>query len=689
MDTCHCNKRIIVGSGFIIYAAETGGGMERFMKRRIAAILMLLPLLLGGCKGNTSNENNISGNGTGSSGNNSVSADGVNAAELTTLLDTSDMFTDRDYEVGYDESESTAIMLTGSTAESSSRGVEVSGSAVTITEEGTYILSGTLEGMIIVNAEKTDKLQLVLDGVTIESGTSAAIYILQADKVFLTLAPDSVNTLKNGGTFTAIDDNNIDAVIFSKEDLTLNGQGSLTIESPAGHGVVSKDDLVVTSGTYTITAASHGLSGKDSVRIAGGSFDITAGKDGIHAENSDDATLGFVYILNGTFRLTAEGDGVSAASNLQVDGGSFALTAGGGSASVTQSSEGEWSWDRGGGRGQMGNGTMRDPQGNGTMAEPPDGTMGDPQGNGTMAEPPDLTQTDGGTEDVSAKGLKAGIALLVNDGSFTIDSADDGLHSNGSLTVNGGTFEIATGDDGMHADEQLAVTGGTVNITKSYEGIEGLTITITGGEIALIASDDGLNAAGGSDQSGFGGFGGFGGNGEFGNSSDCCIRITGGLLNINASGDGVDSNGALYVDGGEVYVSGPSDSANGALDYTTEAVITGGIFLATGASGMAQNFGTSSTQGSMLVSTGTQSAGSVITLTDSSGKELLSWTAEKTFDCVVISCPELAQGSTYTVTVGSFTTEVTMSSLIYGSGGMGGGMNGGMKGGGGGKGNRP
>lgn len=700
------------------------------MKKRIIAILILLPLLLGGCKASKGDDADKAGD--------SAAENGVNAAELTTLFDTADMFTDRDYEVGYDESASTAISLKGSTAECSSSSVEVSGSTVTITAEGTYILSGTLEGMIVVDVDKEEKVQLVLDGASVESGTSAAIYILQADKVFLTLAPDSVNTLKNGGTFTAIDDNNIDAVIFSKEDLTLNGQGSLTIESPAGHGIVSKDDLVVTSGTYNVTAASHGLSGKDSVRVAGGTFDVTAGKDGIHAENADDTTLGFVYISNGTFQFAAEGDGVSAGSNLQVDGGSFTLVTGGGSATVTLSSDGKWSWG-----GSKGGGSMEKPQGDGMMTEPPElpengtmekpqgdgnkpengdvpelpengdmpelpgngtmekpqgdgnkpenGTMEKPQGDGTMTEPPELPgngtmpeQAGGNTDTVSAKGLKAAVALLINNGSFHIDSADDALHSNGSLTVNGGNLEAATGDDGMHADGQLAITGGSINITKSYEGIEGLTITISGGEIALVCSDDGLNAAGGNDQSGFGGFGGFGGNGDFGGSSDCWIRITGGLLNVNASGDGIDSNGALYVDGGEIYVSGPSDSANGALDYTTEATITGGILVAAGASGMAENFEASSTQGSMLVSTGSQSANSTITLMDSNGKELLSWTAAKSFDCVVISCPEIVKGESYTVSVGDSTTEVTMDSLIYGTGGMGGGMNGRSGGNGGG-----
>ena len=178
------------------------------------------------------------------------------------------------------------ITLSGGSASSDSDAVQISGSTVTITDEGTYILSGTLnDGMIVVSAEDTDKIQLVLDNVEITSSDSAAIYVLEADKVFITTASGSENSLANGGEYVAIDDNNIDAVIFSKSDLTLNGAGTLTINAAAGHGVVSKDDLVLTSGAYTITAASQGLSGKDSVRIANGTYTITSGKDGIHAEN--------------------------------------------------------------------------------------------------------------------------------------------------------------------------------------------------------------------------------------------------------------------------------------------------------------------------------------------------------------------------------------------------------------------
>ena len=195
------------------------------------------------------------------------------------------MFTDNDMEIGYDEETATKITLTGDSAESDSDAVTISGSVVTISEEGTYILSGTLnDGMVIVDAGDEDKLRIVLDDASITSQTSAALYVRNADKVFVTTATDSHNSLVSAGEYVAIDDNDIDAAVFAKSDLTLNGAGQLTITSAAGHGVVSKDDLVLTGGDYSITAASQGLSGEDSVRIANGQYSIEAGNDGIHAE---------------------------------------------------------------------------------------------------------------------------------------------------------------------------------------------------------------------------------------------------------------------------------------------------------------------------------------------------------------------------------------------------------------------
>ena len=305
------------------------------VKYSITALLLCALLALSGCGGQTAGENGASENTSGEDGASSENA----AASAVSTIDVSGLFSDRDLEGTYDESEAVVIELTGGTASCGSGYVSIDGGTVTITGEGVYLLSGTLtDGQIIVNAGDTDKVQLVLAGADITSSASAAIYSLEADKVFVTLAEGTENSLSNGGEYISIDDNNIDAVIFSKTDLTLNGSGSLTITAAAGHGVVSKDDLVITGGSYTVNAARHGLDGKDSVAIADGTFTITSGKDGIHTENSDDLTLGALYISGGTFDITAQGDGVSAQGTLRIDGGSFDIYTGEGSESVEMAS---------------------------------------------------------------------------------------------------------------------------------------------------------------------------------------------------------------------------------------------------------------------------------------------------------------------------------------------------------------
>ena len=244
-------------------------------------------------------------------------------------LDSDDMFTDRDKEVGYDEETSVSVQLADSATSCSDNSVTVTDDTITISDEGTYILSGSLnDGQVIIDADENAKIQLVLDNVSINCDTSAAIYVRQADKVFVTLADDSENTLSNTSDFVAIDDNNIDGVIFSKSDLTLNGSGTLTVNAAFGHGIVSKDDLVITSGTYVITAARHALNGKDSVRIADGVLTLDAGTDGIHSENADKDGKGFIYIADGTITIKADSDGIDAEETLQIDGGSMTIAAG-------------------------------------------------------------------------------------------------------------------------------------------------------------------------------------------------------------------------------------------------------------------------------------------------------------------------------------------------------------------------
>ncbi len=542
-----------------------------------------------------------------------------------------DMFTDRDGKTEYDESKAVSIQLNGTSAASSSNSVKISGSTVTITEEATYVISGTLtDGMIIVNAEDTAKLQIVLNGVDITSKTSAALYILEADKVFVTLADGKANTLANGGSFTAIDENNIDAAVFSKQDLTFNGSGSLTVTSPAAHGIVCKDDLVFTGGTYTVNSASHGLDANDSVRISSSTkLTIDAGKDGIHCENTDDASLGFIYISDGTMNIEAEGDGIAAGAYLQIENGTFDLLIGGGSENGSNASSGNYGGFMGGG----GHGGMR---------------PGSSQSSTT-------TTDESGT---SMKGIKAVNSLLISGGTFKIDSADDSVHSDVSVTINGGTFEIASGDDAIHAEESLTITAGVFNITESYEGLEALNIDVKGGEFKIVASDDGLNAAGGTDSSGTtggrdgmfgGGKHGMGGGMSAGNGS---IVISGGKLYVKASGDGIDANGTLTISGGYTVVTGPTQGDTATLDYDRSATITGGTFIGTGASGMAQTF-SDSKQGVVAISVGNQSAGTKILLKDNNGKTIIEHTPELNFAVVILSSPDIVSGETYTITVGS------------------------------------
>ncbi len=546
-----------------------------------------------------------------------------------------EMFTDRDKRTTYDASAAVKIELKGSSATASSNSVKINGSTVQITEEATYIISGTLDdGMLVVNAPDTAKLQLVFDGVNITSSDCAALYILEADKVFITLADGTQNVLTNGGSFTPIDDENIDAALYSKQDLTINGSGSLTVTSPAGHGIVGKDDLVITGGDLQISAASHALDANDSVRFTNATLTATAGKDGIHCENNDDNSRGFVYVSGGSMDIEAEGDGISAGYYLHITGGTFDILAGGGYENGDQHSSGNWGGFPGGG-GWGGGG-------------------GRPRASST------------GDDSTSMKGIKSVSAMQLDGGNFIIDSADDSLHSDASMTINGGTYQIASGDDAIHAEEKLTVNDGTIRISTSYEGLEALHIAVTGGDINLTATDDGLNAAGGTDSSGtggrddmFGGGGWGGGPGGFGGgNSNGSIVVSGGTLYINSSCDGMDANGTLEISGGDVTVVGPTSGDTATLDYDKTGIITGGTFIGTGSTMMAQSF-SDSAQGVIAVQLSTQSAGTQITVTDSSGKVYFDYAPELGFQVVILSSPQLVSGQTYTITIGAQSGEVT------------------------------
>lgn len=494
------------------------------IKYKSFALTLCAITLLSGCGAQASEE-------TAAVTEPAVSEETVTAADAA--VDTTGLFSDRDLAGTYDESTAIAIQLNGDSAACDSDAVTIEGSRITIGAEGVYVLSGTLtDGQITVNAAETDKVQLVLADAEITSSTSAAIYALEADKVFVTLAEGTENTLSNGGEYIAIDDNNIDAVIFAKTDLTFNGSGSLIVNAQAGHGVVSKDELTITGGSYSITAASHGLSGKDSIAIADGTFAITSGKDGIHAENADDLSLGTLYIADGAYTIAAQGDAVSAQSALQIDGGTFDLYTGEGSTSVDMSSSDDSAPMGGGSRGEM------------------------------NAQTEDATAAETEEDTVSQKGIKGESTYTINGGTFTIDSADDCLHAGGAMTIAAGAFTLNSGDDAVHCDDALTIQSGTFTIPYCYEGIEGLSITIEDGTFDIVSNDDGINAAGGADSSGFGGFGGRPQD-TFSTSSDSFITVNGGTFTIVSSGDCIDSNGDLTINGGalDLTCNGNGDTA--------------------------------------------------------------------------------------------------------------------------------
>ena len=389
-----------------------------------------------------------------------------------------------------------------------------------ITEAGIYRLSGSLrEGQIVVDAPKSAKVKLILDGAEIRMSGHAAIYAVSADKLVVCSAADSSSVLSSSGAFVQTDGNKVDAAIFAKCDLTFNGEGAIGLFCDSGHGAVSKDDLKIGSGTVSVKADGHGLASKD---------------------------------------------------GLTVDGGDLSVCCGG-----------------------------------------------------------------------------------------------DALHTDGDAAFNGGTLLLSSGDDAVHAEGSLTVNGGTLTVCQSHEGMEAHQITINGGEIRITASEDGLNASGGSGSSA---------SKDprrddpFQTDGEALLAIHGGMLIVNADGDGLDSNGVILVTGGTVYVSGPTSGGDGAIDCGIRAQISGGVVIAAGSAGMAEGFGGDSTQGSVLVNVGDQQAGTLIEILDENGVLLASYSPEKSYQTVVASAPGMVRGGSYTLKAGSFAKTLTLDGIVYSEG---------------------
>ena len=458
-----------------------------------------------------------------------------NMDETAVVSSVSSGFDDADKDASWDKSSSTLISLQGSSASVDGSGASAEQNIITITSAGTYVISGTLsDRQILIDTEDANPVRLVLNGASISSSGSAPIYVEKAAKAVLILAEGTENNLADGSDYTYSDaeEEEPDAALFSKSDLTINGTGTLSIDANFKHGINCKDTLKILDATLNVDAVSDGIRGKDSIAVQNANLTVNAGSDGMQSSNDTDSSLGYIVIESGTFRITSGNDGIQAETALLIKDGDFTVTTGGGS----------------------------------------------------------------DTESDSMKGLKAGTDITIQGGSITADTADDSIHSGGSLELIGGTLTLSSGDDGLHSDLTMQLDDGTVTVTKSYEGIESALLTINGGTYYITSSDDALNVAGGTDSSSdtAGGMnamattgvnnlfinGGYiyadaGGDGLDANAS---ITMTGGTAIVNGptnDGNGaVDYAGTFHMTGGLLITAGSSGMAQAPDSESTQNVVT-------------------------------------------------------------------------------------------------------------------
>ena len=486
-------------------------------------------------------------------------------------------FTANDLDGAWDPSDATVITLSGSGGTVSGTGAYFLNGSVYIVRTGRYILSGTLtDGSIVVNAYKTSKVWLGLMNVDVTCSDNACLRVEQADKVFLTLTEGSVNSFKSGAAYKeeSLADC-VDGAIFARDDLTVNGSGSLSVQAEWRHGIAANDDLVITGGDITVTAAKDAIHVNDTFRVTAATLDLTSEEDdGIDLYEE----TGYFYAASGVFRITSADDGISAAADIRIDGGSFAISA---------------------------------------------------------------------------------------------------------------------GDDGIRSDTAFRVTGGDFQITDCYEGIEARVIEVSGGDFTVYPTDDGFNANGGT--VGFGAPGGFqtgdrpdetGAPAESANIADTqpYILISGGTVtvinNTARDADGLDSNGSIYITGGDIRISLIDSGTNNAIDFGSESggvcEISGGTVIACGSSNMTEGFSSSSSQCSLLcnLSSGAE-AGSEVSLEDSAGNTLLSCTVPCSFSSVTLSCPQMQVGDICRVVINGSAEEVTLTGTAVSLGGAQGNVFGG------------
>ena len=508
------------------------------MKHNKVLYIVAATALLTGCS--TNNYKDFSGSETSSSNENSPSSTTYSYSDINPDSSfTKAEYTDSDTLVA-------TIILDGDTASISgdtSTSVSVNSDGdVVISAIGTYLIEGNSlfnKHILVTAATKDEWVELILNGVGISTSSgNAPIYSAGKSKLKIKKYKGSTNYIYDGrstdsDSYTGDDT----AAIFSDKALKVVGEGSLTVITTFNNGIGSDKGVSLKNGTLTIVSKNNCIKSNKSITIGEVSDGVSEGGKFLFQSNNgqcfksdydnEDTTTGTIDIVDGEFILKAKQDGFEAEGKITISGGKFELTTNGGSS--------------------------------GTL----DKVNGD-----------------------SCKGIKSDLDITISGGEFHINSLDDAIHCNGSISISGGTFDIYSGDDGIHADDTFTLTDGTISISKSYEGIEAETLNFNGGSTSIVSSDDGINAAGGSDTSSTDVR-------PWGDSSTGTLNIDGGYLFVNASGDGLDSNGNINVTGGYTVVAGPVSDGDGPLDIgdggSYALTQSGGTLIAYGSSGMAIN----------------------------------------------------------------------------------------------------
>lgn len=542
------------------------------------------------------------------------------------------------------------IVLSDSGITVTGNGAYVDGNTVIITEGGDWEVTGTCtDGMIYVRTctdeeEKdiNDKVKLRLNGMSLTNPDGPAIYWDRCKKAFITLESGTTNTITDGASYTttveehvingvtySIDASQAKGAIHTDDTLEIKGKGTLKVNGNYKHGIATDDDISIENGVFDITSVKDGIHANDDITINGKNVEITINTQsaGLDSEGTLNLELvkkltvtgagkaikadGDITITDGTYICDTTDDCINGNAAVNLTGGSYDLTSG--DEAVTAASV-------------------------------------------LTVENIELTANTTG------KGIKAESDLNVNSGTFNITSGDDSVHCNGNITVKDGTFNLSSGDDGVHADTTLTIENGTINITKSYEGLEGNDVVINGGVISVVASDDGINAAGGQDQSSQGGRPG---QNPFqpGASSNSAITINGGEVYVVSSGDGIDSNGALNFNDGVVVVQGPQSGGNFAVDADGTVGFNGGTVVALASSNAMWEDITRKTGNAVYnKSVGSVTKGSTVCITDSSGNVLAAVKSQLSGNLGVLfykgnttlSSVKFVTGGTYNGTLNSY-----------------------------------